>query len=75
MARDDQADGGIGNEAGKGGGYGQVDPAELHPGSDVDSKGARRSDGMTGSGPNTSDEFHSGEEERSTGTPAEERRD
>ncbi len=76
--------GGIAQEAGRAGGYGAQEPAapdpaeqplEVRRGSDADPQGARRSDGMTGSGPNTSNAFGTPEEDRATGTPATDRRD
>lgn len=65
---------GIGREAGEAGGYGYQTPAEQHPGTDVDMQGARRSDGLTGSGADDSAEFTERDRDRATGTPADERR-
>lgn len=65
---------GIGSEAGEAGGYGYQTPAEQHPGTDVDMQGARRSDGLTGSGADNSAEFTERDRDRARGTPADERR-
>lgn len=72
--RDTDGRDGVASEVGEAGGYGYQTPAEQHRVTDVDMQGARRSDGLAGSGADSSAEFTERDRDRATGTPADELR-